>query len=126
MEDFAVESGYMKVYRDPKGNVRKLVQVLGHEIGRLSREYYLDNEEPRFVYEKLERYRHRLGESDEDSTVVGTEENRYYFAHGSLIRWVDEDKRRIPKTDHKFKEKQKEVLEYFDLLEKEWNDTKVY
>jgi len=77
------EGGEVKKYYEGKG-LRKIVTDYMGAIGRSVREYYFSGEELCFVYTVDYTYDRPMS-----GHVIKKEENRYYFHHGRLIRWID-------------------------------------
>jgi hypothetical protein len=79
------EGGEVKKYYDDHG-VRKIVADYAGETGRASWEFYFTKEEELcFVFVTSYFYDRPLS-----GKVVRKEENRYYFHHRRMIRWIDE------------------------------------
>lgn len=75
--------------------VKKTRATLYGEMGRRVIEcYYWDND-PVFCFEAMSSYDKPFGE------VVSVEENRYYFHHGEMVRWLDKNKQQVS-PDHSF------------------------
>lgn len=85
----------------------KLIRVAYFgETGMKEIEYYFDNDQLFFVFEKYYRYnrpiywdKEHMEESNDSVTfdpakTIATE-NRYYFHKGKLIRWLDDDKKQV-------------------------------
>jgi len=77
------EGGEVKKYYDGKG-LRKIVAEYDGAIGKATWEFYFSGEELCFVYQVESTY-----DKPMSGHVIKKEENRYYFHHQRLIRWID-------------------------------------
>ena len=77
------EGGEVKKYYDGKG-LRKIVTDYAGAIGRATGEYYFSGEELCFAYIVEYTYDRPMS-----GKVVKKVENRYYFHHRRMIRWID-------------------------------------
>jgi hypothetical protein len=58
-----------------------------------------------FVYRKQDTYSKPMS-----GKVVKTQETRFYFADGELVRWLDEKGKRVPRDDSEFVEQKEKYL----------------
>ncbi|MBN8855183.1 MAG: hypothetical protein BGO55_24745 [Sphingobacteriales bacterium 50-39] len=82
-QDESSEGGEVKKYYDGK-RLRKIVADYAGAIGKTMWEYYFSGEELCFVYEVAYTYDRPMS-----GHVIKKEENRYYFRHRQMIRWID-------------------------------------
>ena len=103
LPDESAEGGELVAYF--KGsNLRKLSTKLFGETGNLAEEYYFAGNELIFVFRAETRF------SGPNSGVVREKtEQRFYFADGKLIRWLDRDHKEVTKDSSKF-ERERELL----------------
>jgi len=106
LSGFSVEGGKLDAYFD-NASLRKLVAIDSAESGRRMRRFYYRADSLVFVHELTEPYVH-----PPDSATVRRKEDRYYFAGGRLIRWIDDRGREIVPTST---EARKEEAELFRL-----------
>jgi hypothetical protein len=100
----STEGGELVAYFD--GDViKKIVAAHYGETGKATEEYYFWNNELMFVFRRDSRYDRPLS-----GKVVATEENRFYFGAGRLIRWIDKKGKQVSAKDSVYPEKQSEYL----------------
>jgi len=101
------EGGEVKKYYDGK-DLGKIVTDYMGAIGRSVREYYFSGEGLCFVYTVEYTYDRPMS-----GHVIKKVENRYYFHHRRLIRWID-NKGKI-KDKSLYADKGREILSDRDL-----------
>ena len=101
------EGGEVKKYYDSKG-LRKIAADYMGAIGRTTWEYYFFGEELCFVYTVAYTY-----DKPMSGHVIKKEENRYYFHHRQMIRWIDE--RGKIKDKSLYADKAKDILNDKDI-----------
>lgn len=87
------------------GAPRKIVGTYYGETGRSIDEYYYWDGELFFVLSKNLRYDKTFGK------VVRINNDRFYFAGGRLVRWVDEGGRRVKVEDDEARRREREYLD---------------
>ncbi|MCK4576021.1 hypothetical protein KAU34_06415 [candidate division WOR-3 bacterium] len=94
-----------------KGNkIRKIVyKGYGPVIKSVEEYYYWPTSALFFVFRKTTNY--DKPPMHFDDAIETTKENRYYFHNNKLIRWLDENKRQVAKTDPQFIQEQKTILD---------------
>ncbi len=112
---YSTEGGVLTVYRD-WGKIKKIRVTLMGEMGQSSNYYYFDDEELIFLSSAVARYEEPFGE------VAEVERNEYYFDGGTMLQWVDENKKDFPKYDSRFIDKQLEIHDDLNLF---WDLAKV-
>jgi hypothetical protein len=118
------EGGSMEVYREPSGAVRKLVVAgLGY-VGRDISEYYLENEQLRFLYQRVEFYNRPMTEVRvSELRIASSRDQRFYFVDGKLIRWLDSKVGEVLPAEPGFEQREAEIREYFGRLREFWGET---
>jgi hypothetical protein len=102
---FSAEGGELVAYFDgPK--IMKIVASHFGEGGKAVEEYYYWDDQLIFVFRKDSSY-----DKPGSGKVVRTEENRFYFNAGRLIRWVDEKQKQVAPGNSEYPEKEKDYLE---------------
>lgn len=81
---FSTEGGEMVAYLDDRAVVKMVATFYG-ESGKAVEEYYYRGDQLIFVFRKESRYDKPLS-----GRVVSTQQQRFYFNNGQLIRWLDE------------------------------------
>ena len=89
LPDESAEGGELTAYFSDQ-SLRKLVAKCYGEIGRSREEYYFWDDRLFFVLRVEWRYDWPFGK------VVSKKEERFYFADGALIRWLDPRKKEAP------------------------------
>lgn len=87
------------------GAPRKIVGTYYGETGRLIDEYYYWDGELFFVLSRNLRYDKTFGK------VVRIKNDRFYFAGGRLIRWMDEGGQRVKVEDGEAQRREREYLD---------------
>lgn len=82
-EGFSLEGGEMTAYFSGK-QVMKIAAIFYGESGRSTADFYFWDGKLIFVFQKRFNY-----DKPMSGKVVSTEENRYYFNEGTLIKWVE-------------------------------------
>lgn len=100
---FSTEGGEMVVYLDGPAIVKMVATFYG-ETGKAFEEYYYRDHQLIFVFRKESRYDKPL-----TGRVVSSQEQRFYFNNGQLIKWLDE-KRRSVAAGREYSRKQEEIL----------------
>lgn len=85
--------------------LRKLEVTYYGEMGRTTEECYLDAGRPVFIFRVDERYDRPFGR------VARRLEDRFYFADGRLVRWIDPAGRRVPPGSAAFGEAERDALD---------------
>ncbi len=94
-----------KLFRD--NELRKAVKVLFGEMGRLTSEYYFKDGEIIFVDEKEDSYDSPIYIGN--GKIKSTAENRFYFHHKKLIRWIGNDGKVV--SPEQYADKEEEMLD---------------
>ncbi len=100
---FSTEGGELVVYLDDRAIVKMVANFYG-ESGRAVEEYYYRGDQLIFVFRKESRYDNPLS-----GRVVSTQQQRFYFNNGQLIRWLDEKGKSVA-AGPTFSSKQEELL----------------
>ena len=102
--NFSTEGGTLEAYQ--AGNaLRKIVLRYFGELGRGTEEYYYWDEQLFFVFRIESEYDQPFGK------VVGTKEQRFYFADDQLIRWLDEQKQPVAPGEPTYQEAERDLLD---------------
>ena len=100
----STEGGFVEAfYRE--NELRLLRSTLFGEMGRATAEFYLWQDTLFFAHSKGEQYDAPLS-----GRVSETTEERYYFAGGRLIRWLDPERRQIVVTSPEGRATEQEIL----------------
>jgi hypothetical protein len=100
LSGFSLEGGELLAYLD-RGAIVKIAARHFGEGGNTVEEYYYQNGQLIFVFEKISHYDQPMS-----GKVIRTAENRYYFHDDNLIRWIDENGKAVsPGEDYRLKEK---------------------
>lgn len=102
----SAEGGILKKFFE-NDVLRKAVEVFFGETGKLTAEYYFKDEEIIFVYEREDRYDSPIYEGN--GKIKSTVENRYYFNHKKLIRWIGSDGKVV--KPEQYLDKENEILD---------------
>jgi hypothetical protein len=96
------------VYYLQDGIIRKIVETLYFESGKNIDEYYFWKDSLIFVFNKKLYYDLPINVAPEEEIgkVGKTEENRYYFHNGNLIRWLDKNSRLVSADNPEYKKKE--------------------
>ncbi|HEX8237889.1 MAG TPA: hypothetical protein VF600_18255 [Abditibacteriaceae bacterium] len=112
LSGYSTEGGTLVAYFQD-GAARKLVAQYYGETGRATEEYYFAGGRLFFVLRTELRYDKPLNVAVEDKSEVGKvvkqTRNRYYFAEGKLVRWVDESGKNRP-AGKEFTAQERETL----------------
>jgi hypothetical protein len=90
LPDESTEGGELTAYLSGQ-SLRKLIAKFYGETGQAIEEYYFWNERPIFVLRVESHYNKPLSGIAKSKT-----EERFYFADGVLIRWLDPAKKEVP------------------------------
>jgi len=101
---FSTEGGGLTVYFEGTA-IRKIATKHQGETGRSFEEYYYLDDGFMFVYRKEDTYSEPMS-----GKVVQTRETRFYFEDGELVRWLDENGKRVPRNDRKWAEQQEQYF----------------
>jgi hypothetical protein len=120
LDDYSTEGGVAKAFRDAKGSIRLIRVELYGESGKVFEEYYYRNGLLIFVFYEHHRYNVPFNVSQEAAKEIGVEpfdpkktkitEDRYYFDNGTMIKWLDEEKKDIDIQSKEFRDAAKEVI----------------
>lgn len=106
--------GGEKIFYIENNQFRKIVENHFGEMGKRNTEYYFDeNGALSFIFDVMTHYNVPIYidepepgiEEVFDPKKSKTKENRYYFYAGKMIRWIDSDGNKVPRTDPNFQEK---------------------
>ncbi len=120
--EFSTEGGEIKFYSDNKGNLKKIMVVLGYETGRLDEEYYINNYRLIFVFKNNVEYNSPIyftqkerpyGAEAFDYNKGRHQEDRYYFNGSKMIRWVNHLNKQVRPDSSEFKAAESELLDSF-------------
>ncbi len=98
LSGFSTEGGELTAYFDGPKIVKIAVTNYG-ETNSFFEEFYYSNEKLIFVYRKQEIYDEPM------SKVVKTEEHRFYFSDGKLIRWINENGKQVGAGNSQYPER---------------------
>ena len=105
LSGFSAEGGELVAYFDGASVVKVVATHLG-ETGRSSEEFYYRGGELIFVFYRRETYDAPLS-----GKVSKTAEERFYFADGRLIRWLDSRGRAVAPGRGEYREAQARYLD---------------
>lgn len=105
LSGFSAEGGELVAYIDGASVVKMAAAHLG-ETGRSSEEFYYRGGELVFVFYRRETY-----DAPMSGKVSKTEEERFYFAGGRLIRWLDSRGRAVAPGRGEYREAQSRYLD---------------
>lgn len=105
LSGFSAEGGELTAYLDGP-NIVKIVANYYGESGKAFEEYYYQGGKLIFVYRKDSRYNKPMS-----GRVVRTEEDRFYFNDGQLIRWVSNGGKQVPSSNSEYQKRQINYLE---------------
>ncbi len=103
---YSAEGGELVAYFDGDA-IKKIVAQHFGETGKAVEEYYFWNNELMFVFRRESKYDRPLS-----GKVIATEENRFYFSAGRLIRWIDGKGKQVSASDSAYAGKQSEYLNF--------------
>lgn len=115
----STEGGSVKGYYDNGTLVSIHYEVFG-EMGGLKEDYYFSNGKLFFVYSLTQNYSAPV--YVEGSTVSSSTEQRYYLDNEKLIRWLNNEKKKVDKNLNTFKESEEMVLNDSKKLQKMLNE----
>jgi hypothetical protein len=110
LSGFSAEGGNMIAYFHGP-TMMKIVATYFGESGKATEEFYYWDGKLIFVFRSDSRYDKPLS-----GKVVGTSENRFYFANGKLVRWIDESGKQVADGSTNWEEKQNEYLKTSKLF----------
>lgn len=102
VEDESTEGGELTAYFKDS-NLRKLSAQIYGEMGKHLSEFYFSESQLVFVFSVVQRYDKPFG------AVKSKTEERFYFADGKLIRWLNSDKKEVT-NDAAKPERERELL----------------
>ncbi len=105
LSGFSTEGGELVAYFDGAEVVKLATTHLG-ETGRSLEEFYYRGRELIFVF-----YRREMYDAPMSGKVSKTVEERFYFADGRLIRWLDNRGRAVAPGHDEYREAQARYLE---------------
>ena len=105
LSGFSTEGGELVAYIDGASVVKMAATHLG-ETGRSSEEFYYRGGELLFVFYRRETY-----DAPMSGKVSKTAEERFYFAGGRLIRWLDSRGRAVAPGRGEYREAQARYLD---------------
>jgi len=121
LDGYSTEGGTAKAFRDAKGNIRLIRVELCGESGKVFEEYYYRNGLLLFAFYEHHRYNVPFNVSKETAKELGIEpfdpkktkitEDRYYFDKGTMIKWLDEEKKDVEIKSKEFRDAAKEVID---------------
>jgi len=114
------EGGEIKVYSNPKAHLRMIKKELFGEMGKYIHESYYADDKLFFVFEADIRYNAPMYSNMFDSKQNEVIEDRYYFIHGKMIRWLHGKKQIDPKSQD-FEKKAQEILQTAQNIKQETN-----
>lgn len=122
LDGYSTEGGVAKAFRDTKGGIRLIRVELYGESGKVFEEYYYRDGLLIFVFYEHHRYNVPFNVSPEVAKEMGIEpfdpkktkltEDRYYFANGTMIKWLDEEKKDVEIKSKEFRDAAKEVIDF--------------
>jgi len=110
VNDQSSEGGEAKIYKTKEGAVHLIRELLMGETGKWQREIYYANKEPFFIFEVTSRYNVPMYLPQFDVKKTERTEDRYYFLHGKMVRWLH-GKESIKSVDPTFAKKERILLE---------------
>ena len=118
----STDGGGVTAYRDNKKNIQLLHAEMFGESGKRIEEHYYKNGVLFFAYQADHRYNVPYFVTAEDAKADGIEafdpkktkiyENRYYFANGKLIQWLNEDKKTVSLTTTEARDAEKDLVKF--------------
>jgi hypothetical protein len=122
LDGYSAEGGAAKAFRDAKGSIRLIKVELCGESGKVFEEYYYRNGLLIFAFYEYHRYNVPFNVPQETVKELGIEpfdpkrtkitEDRYYFDNGTMIKWLDEEKKDVEIKSKEFRDKAKEVIDF--------------
>ncbi|MBU1075853.1 MAG: hypothetical protein KKH98_01080 [Spirochaetes bacterium] len=116
----STEGGSAEIYYKDKTAVKIVITYYG-EMGKSIEEYYFSEEKLIFVFVRDYQYNRPIyfdaqyaSENNDEAFDIEKSkvlESRYYFHNEGLIRWIDEDKKKMNKKTEKFIQKEKSIKE---------------
>lgn len=113
--DLSTEGGEATAFRDPDGNIRLLALELFFDTGMTREEFYFSKGSLIFVLRARHQYNAPVYFSQEEANLLGEEafdaekttlsEDRFYFHHEKMIRWLDNDRNPVALESALFREK---------------------
>lgn len=109
LSGFSTEGGELSAYFDG-GSIVKIAVMNNGETNSFFEEFYYHNEKLIFVYRKQEIYDEPMAK------VVKTKVNRFYFADGELIRWINENGEQVAANNVEYSGRRTHYLALSKLL----------
>jgi len=101
------EGSDLTLFRE-KDYVVKMIQSDIGAMGRVHTEYYMNENNLYFIFQKQLLYDRPL--IDKDAKLDKVVENRYYFWEGEMIRWINEQGEQVEPSSDNFKSQAKQLL----------------
>jgi hypothetical protein len=117
VDDISLEGTEATYYASGKG-LKKIVARIYSEGANETDEFYYQGEELIFVFVKFNKYDQPIN-AKRTPKVARTEEQRFYFAGGNLIRLLV-GKKELKPDDERYEELKKETVETADQLKKSY------
>jgi hypothetical protein len=121
LSGYSTEGGEAQAFRDSTGDIRLIKVELYFESGKVFEEFYYENGKLIFAFYQSHRYNVPFNVTPEMAQEIGGEafdpektvitEDRYYFDNGSMIRWLDANKREVTPDSTEFKKSEKEIMD---------------
>ena len=120
----SAEGGEIKAYYDDTV-LRKVIAAYYGETGKKVIDYYFWDNAIFFMFVQEYKYNSPVYVTEDmpeagleayDESKTKITENRYYFTQNRLIRWLDNNKKKVDINSPLFIEKQKELLKDADFI----------
>jgi len=112
ISDISAEGAEATYYYD-KGALKIVKLNIYGETFKSVEEYYFNNGKLFFSFSKDYRYNAPMYATeyfDPKKTKITTQ--RFYFINGKMVKWLDANYKKVPPSSSKFKNKQKEILNF--------------
>ena len=109
LEGFSAEGGEARVFVENGGVAKIAVSHLG-EMGRSLEDFYFRNGSLIFVFRRSQGYDRPFGQ------VQSTEEDRFYFDRGRMVRWRGANQNVVPRGNVEYPEQEENHLRFAERL----------
>ena len=113
------EGGQLTAYRDER-EIRLIETVYYGHMGNSASEYYFANGQLYFVFVKTRHYNAPPTVSEHDESKTTTEEYRYYFWEGQMIRCIQPDGSFLEADSDEFAEQAERIAELAEMALEEF------
>ncbi|BAF71772.1 hypothetical protein [Sulfurovum sp. NBC37-1] len=112
IEDISSEGAVARYFFESDDSIALIQLNIYGETGRVEEAYYFQNSTLFFVYSIDYRYNAPLTSGGYNPGKTQIRKNRYYFLRGTMVKWLDNTLRNIPKISFQFKNKSKDVVRF--------------